>query len=73
MDEGPIKFRCRLSFDRETAAANDIVLRATYISKHECIVEGTVGGEAGLRLRIERAKRAKKLGRPGYPRPRAED
>lgn len=72
MDEGPIEFRCTVSFGRLTAAADDIVLKATYLSKHECILEGTVGGEAGRRLRIERAKRVKKLGRPGYPKPRED-
>ena len=72
MDEGPIRFRCRMDVGRDTPVADDMVFRITLLNKQEAILEGTIGGDVGRRQRIERAKRRKKMGRPGYPKPRED-
>lgn len=68
-----IQFSRIVEYGRDVAVADDIVLRATAINSREVKVEATIGGDAGRKLRIERSKRRKKLGRPGYPKPRLED
>jgi hypothetical protein len=68
-----IRFSRIVDAGRDVAVADDIILRATPIGRNQVKVEGEIGGDVGRKLRVERSKRQKKLGRPGYPKPRLED